>query len=94
MAQVKFVNNVKYKGVCYPAHTPFQVEDKEVKALVKDGAIVTVPPKTVDNSDKSLDAMKVDELRAYAELNNIDIGKAQKKADILAAIQAAEHFEE
>lgn len=94
MAEVKFVNNVKYKGVHYPAHTPFEVEDADVEALVKDGAIVTVPPKAVENSDKSLDTMKVDELRAYAESNNIDIGKATKKADILAVIKAAERSEE
>lgn len=94
MAEVKFVNNVKYKGVSYPAHTPFTVEDKDVEALVKDGAIVTVPPKTVKNSEKSFDDMKVDELKAYAESNNIDISKASKKADILAAIKAAERPEE
>ena len=90
MAQVKFVTIAKYNGVSYPAHTPFQVKDGDVDALVKEGAIVTVPPKTVENSDKSFDTMKVDELKAYAELNNIDISKCNKKADILAAIKAAE----
>ena len=94
MAQVKFVNTAKYKGINYPAHTPFEVEDADVESLVKDGAIVIVAPKAVETSDKSFDAMKVDELRAYAESNNIDIGKAQKKADIIAAIKAAECPEE
>ena len=44
MAEVKFVNAVKYKGVRYPAHTPFQVADEDVDSLVNSGAIVLVPP--------------------------------------------------
>ena len=93
MAEVKFVNIVKYQGVSYPAHTPFKVRDEEVPALIKDGAIVIVPPKAEPKATKSLDAMKVDELKAYAESNNVDISAAQKKADIIAAIKAAERSE-
>lgn len=90
MAQVKFVTVVKYKGERFPAHTPFEVEDKDVESLVKDGAIVTVPPKaTNDNSDKPLDQMKVDELKAYAAEHDIDISGVEKKADILAVIKTA-----
>lgn len=37
-----------------------------------------------------LAAMKVDELKAYAAEKGIDLGDATKKADILAAIRAAE----
>lgn len=44
MAEVKFVNTAKYKGVRYPAHTPFQVADEDIDSLVKSGAIVLVPP--------------------------------------------------
>ena len=39
---------------------------------------------------KPLDKMKVDELKAYAAENNIDLGEATKKADILKIIQEAE----
>lgn len=39
--------------------------------------------------EKTLDDMKVDELKAYADGHNIDLGEATKKADILAVIQAA-----
>lgn len=39
---------------------------------------------------KSIDDMKVDELKAYAAENNIDLGEATKKADILKIIQEAE----
>lgn len=91
MAQVKFANKVKYNGAWYPAHATFEVEDKDVAALVSKGAIVVVPP---EDNGKSIDNMKLDELKAYAEEHNIDISGAEKKADVLAAIKAAESSEE
>lgn len=97
MAQVKFVTVVKYKGNRYPAHSPFEVDDKDVESLVKDGAIVIVPPETAGGSDdsvKSIDKMNVNELKAYAAENNIDIKGIEKKADIVAAIKAANDSEE
>lgn len=93
MAQVKFVNEAKYRGTCYPAHTPFEVEDGDVEVLVQKGAIVIEAPKAAKSckgSGKSVDEMKVDELKAYAQEHNIDISGVDKKADILAAIKAAE----
>ncbi len=36
---------------------------------------------------KSLDKMTVDELKAYAEANGIDLGDAKNKSDILEAIK-------
>lgn len=39
---------------------------------------------------KPIEEMKVDELKAYAAENNIDLGEATKKADILKIIQEAE----
>ena len=93
MAQVKFVNAAKYKGIKYPAHTPFEVDDKDVESLVCQGAIVTVAPAATDDSGKSgkpLNEMKVAELKAYAKANNIDITGVERKDDILAAIVAAQ----
>lgn len=97
MAEVKFVNAAKYKGVRYPAHTPFQVADEDVDSLVNSGAIVLVPPQVKEaesegeeNEGKNLDEMTVNELKAYAAEKDIDISKAEKKADILAAIKEAE----
>jgi hypothetical protein len=43
-----------------------------------------------EDAEKTLEQMKVDELKAYADSRDIDLGDATKKADILAAIQAAE----
>lgn len=85
MAEVKFVNTAKYKGVRYPAHTPFQVADEDVSSLVKSGAIVLRAPKV-----KSLEEMTVNELKEYAAEKEIDISGIDRKADILAAIKAAE----
>ena len=97
MAEVKFVNAAKYKGVRYPAHTPFQVADEDVDSLVNSGAIVLVPPQVKEaegegeeNEGKNLDEMTVNELKAYAAEKDIDISKVEKKADILAAIKEAE----
>ena len=95
MAEVKFFNDVKYKGVRYHAHTPFQVADEDVDSLVKSGAIVLVPPQdkaaeSKGDEKKSLDEMTVNELKAYAAEKGIDVSKVEKKADILATIKAAE----
>lgn len=40
MAQVKFVRSVKYEGTRYPAHTPFEVNDKDIALLESQGAII------------------------------------------------------
>ena len=37
---------------------------------------------------KPVEKMKVDELKAYAEKNSIDLGDATSKADILTVVQA------
>lgn len=94
MAEVKFVNAAKYKGVRYPAHTPFQVADEDVDSLVNLGAIVLVAPQTraaeVESDNINLDKMTVNELKAYAAEKEININGIERKADILAAIKATE----
>jgi hypothetical protein len=44
---------------------------------------------TTDDGRKVSD-LKVDELRAFAEANQIDLGEASKKDEILAAVVASE----
>ena len=46
------------------------------------------PDGSNDDAD-SLDSMTVAEMKEYAEANDIDLGEAKKKADILAVIKAA-----
>ena len=43
-----------------------------------------------DAAPKTIDKMKVDELKAYAEEKGIDLGEANTKAEILEVIKAAE----
>lgn len=40
--------------------------------------------------EQPLDSLTVQELKAYAEAHGIDLGEAKKKAEILAAIEAAQ----
>lgn len=48
---------------------------------------------TEDKEEKTLKNMTVDELKEYAEKNNIDIGKATSKSGILEKIQSVEKAE-
>lgn len=60
---------------------------KQLKADVYDD--VKVEPLEKQKTDKPLEKRTVDELRQYAADNNVDLGEATKKEDILAAIAAA-----
>lgn len=65
-----------------------QLEHFEVKEAIKKGHLTVVEGgKTED--PKAVEDMTVAELKAYAAENNIDLGEATKKDDILAAIQKA-----
>ena len=61
---------------------------KQLKADVYDD--VTVEPLEKPKAEKPLEKRTVDELRQYAADNNVDLGEATKKEDILAAIAAAQ----
>lgn len=50
MAKVKFSSSVKYKGERIWAHTPFEVADEDVPALVLEGAIIIEPPAPKEHS--------------------------------------------
>lgn len=47
--------------------------------------------KAAERSETPDKSWKVDELKAYATENGIDLGEATKKDDILAAINASDH---
>lgn len=64
----------------------FETNDKAVAEKLK-GMGYEV---TGEADAKPIEDMKVDELKAYAAENNIDLGEATKKADILKIIQEAE----
>ena len=59
-----------------------EVED----AGVEDATEVGSAPASVASAD--FDAMNLDQLREYAQANQVDLGGATKKADILAVLKA------
>lgn len=61
----------------------------EVESLIKDGVIRQEDVPEIDEVDKPLEKMKVDELKAYAFEHAIDLGDASKKEEVLAAILKA-----
>ena len=72
--------------------SPIDTEtDKE-----KQGENVEVPPTDINSNEceeKQLSDMTVEELKEYAEKNNIDTGKATSQAGILEKIKVAEKTE-
>ena len=48
------------------------------------------PPKPMQEEDVSLEIMDEDELRAYAEENDIDLGKVTKRESMIDRIKKAE----
>lgn len=65
--------------------------DDEVKAAGKTQIIDGLAPVKVakDQAAPDFTKMKVDELKAYAKVNDIDLGEAKKRNEILAAIELA-----
>lgn len=72
------------RGVAYTNDTA------KADILRAKGYTVEGKPDQVEVQADPLKKMTVDELKEYAATNGIDLGEATKKADILAAIQAAE----
>lgn len=68
----------------------FQVAVPVTRLGGKYPAGVIVPAGAQTASAKAVDDMTIDELKAYAADNGIDLGGATLKADILAAVKAAE----
>ena len=97
--------NLKHEGKFYPTGSivdlPTEIAVDLVQSAPKEFTFVDVPPAAVE--DKELDAsaedikdegvcldnLTVEELKRFAADNDINIGKASRKADIIAAIVAA-----
>lgn len=99
---VKFDHSVKYNGIRYRAHVVFPVEEKDIPALKKDGAIIVSKPEEQknDTGDGGLtpeqEAMKAqlmqktnDEIKQFAADNDVDLGGVTKKEDMVNAIVKA-----
>lgn len=81
-----------------------EFDDAEAEALVSGGYAVyegdarpeprsTAGPKT-DPGDKPLEKMTVDQLKAYADEHDISLPPDGRKADLVAAIEAAQQGQE
>lgn len=78
---------VRYKGETYAKGSSFEMEDDHVnEELVK----VTGEMKKEDNP---FDGMSIDELKAYAADQNIDLGKASTEEGIIKKIEEAQKTE-
>lgn len=75
----KIIAKFNEKGV-------FETDEKAVAEMLKELGHTVVE---AEEKKTNVDEMTVDELKAYAAANNIDLGEATKKADILAAIKNA-----
>jgi hypothetical protein len=70
------------------------VPDAVAESYISQGWVVPGSPAPAETDSAPSKSWKVDELKAYAEENAIDLGTATKKADILTAIEAAASSEE
>lgn len=83
---------VRYEGVTYPRGEQFEMEDNHVnEKLVK--VVGEVATKQDDTPDNPFEGMSVEELKAYAEEHNIDIGKATTEEGIIKKIEEAQKAE-
>jgi len=79
-----------------PGTEPIELTDAEVanpftQLYIKDGVLVEVPESVQEPTEETkidIDTMTVKQLQDYAVTNNIDLGDAAKKEDILALIKA------
>lgn len=75
-----------YKGAILPEGCTNLAHLKAVGLVAETAEPEPEPELAVETKD--FDDMKLDELKAHAAENGIDLGDARTKADIMAAIQA------
>jgi len=94
MYRVKLIKGRSYTGAIRATQEqPFvDVEDKAIaEAAVATGYFELVEAEgDDDNGSADISKMTVPQLEQYAKDNNIDLGGATKKADIIKAIEAAQ----
>ncbi|WP_157261160.1 hypothetical protein [Paenibacillus wynnii] len=89
--EVPLITGAKYNKRFYKAGESIHILPTEIDALIKDGVIRRDDVPEFDEADVSLEEMKLPALKAYAKENNIDLGEASKKDEVLAVIQEAIH---
>ena len=91
--KVTFNCNVKVGEDLYKAGEEATVPEDAFETV---HASKLIEPKfeEIERAPKSIEEMTVAELKKYAKDNNIDLGEAKKKEEILEVIQAAENEDE
>ncbi|MEK3969455.1 hypothetical protein [Paenibacillus sp. FSL H7-0323] len=87
--EISLLVAAKYNRKFYMPGEKVLILPSEVESLIKDGVIRQEDVPEIDEVDKPLEKMKVDELKAYAFEHAIDLGDASKKEEVLAAILKA-----
>lgn len=82
---------VRYNGTRYTKGQTFEMEKEHLAGIENLVELVPGdPPKGSSEGDGRLDSMTVEKLKEHATTLNIDLTGITKKADIIAAIQAAQ----
>ena len=74
-------------AVRYPIEGPLTLQDDEADNLIDNGSAELADIDQEDGVGDGLDDTKVDDLKALAEAEGVDLGEATRKADIIAAIR-------
>lgn len=93
-ARLFVIGGVKYiplKPVEVANVEKLQKQFPEVGELIKTGAFKLVDKKEAAKIEADFEKMEVEELKAYAKANNIEIGKTVKKENLLKIIRDAEN---
>lgn len=83
---------VRYKGKTHPQDAQFEMEDDHVNENLVE-VIGEVAEKQTNTPDSPFEGMSIDELKAYAEQRQIDIGKATTEEGIIKKIEDAQKAE-
>lgn len=79
--------------VRYPVEGALTVTDEEAEQLLESGRLdgdpEDIPDPYADGETEDLSKLKVEELKALAAKEEIDLGDAKSKADIITAIELA-----
>lgn len=67
----------------HTAGKEIEVSEERAKEILNAGKYI----KVIEEKTKPINKMTVEELKAYAAENNIDLGEAKTKAEIIAVIE-------
>lgn len=80
---------IRHNGSLYKQGESFLITEKEYDRIKKFVGVLEEGESPDPDPNKSLEDMKLDELKAYAKEKGIDLGGATKKEDILAVLKEA-----